>query len=354
MDSEQGVATSQWAICEADARSRDSERRPSGRSKRNPGIDCLRVLCVLYIVGFWHVAGYVSSSSLHVNVISRRVTCIILGTFVFVSGYFIGRKGVDANWRGVLTFYKRRLLRIYPLYLIAIVAFAVLGLYEAAVAVKAALCLSMIAGPPPQTLWFITLLMMLYLAAPWIVIVLTRMSLARLCLYYILALVVIVTYEGLTGMADVRIVMYSPSFVLGIVCARGMVPVWFRRVSVGCVFVLLSVLLSFVPISYDAVLWAPMIAVCSYVVFMVWRDRRVSSGRVFRVVALLSYSSYAMYLFHRPIYEILMRFHAPGHAALRLSYLVFLGLPLVVATSFAIQKLYDAVLGRGETRPVHR
>lgn len=352
MDSEQEVATSRLAIGGSKERPGDKGWCAPRRSRRNPGIDFLRVLCTLYIVGFWHVADYVSSSRLHVNVVSRRVTCIILGTFVFISGYFIGLKGIDVNRRGVLAFYKRRVLRVYPLYIIAILAFAVLGLCGTEVSVKAALCISMIVGPPPRTLWFITLLMMFYLIAPWVVIALQRMSLARLFLYCLLFLFCVAVYEFITGMADLRIVMYFPSFVLGIVCACGMGP-GIPRPGIRYVCVVLSALLSFVPAPYGRLLWTPMITLWSFLVFMVWRDSRVLSDRVLRIVALLSYCSYGMYLFHRPVYEILMEVYTPEHVAFRLFYLILLGLPLVVVTSFAVQKLYDIILGWPKMLHIH-
>lgn len=54
--------------------------------------DFARSLCVLWIVGFWHlykwlsIEYYLSGVALE---ISARITMIVLGTFTFISGWFL-------------------------------------------------------------------------------------------------------------------------------------------------------------------------------------------------------------------------------------------------------------------------
>ncbi len=61
---------------------------------RNIGIDILRVGSIFYIVGFWHLLSYTTAIADHNNFITIRITYIILGTFVFISGYLCGGKKI--------------------------------------------------------------------------------------------------------------------------------------------------------------------------------------------------------------------------------------------------------------------
>lgn len=59
--------------------------------KRNTGIDVLRGLSMLYIVGFWHLLEYTHAIQ-YQNLITHRITWITLGIFFFISGYLIKYK----------------------------------------------------------------------------------------------------------------------------------------------------------------------------------------------------------------------------------------------------------------------
>ena len=72
---------------------------------RNIGLDLLRGASILYIVGFWHMLNY--TKTINKIFISYRLTYIILGTFVFVSGYFIGQKNLDKGKQNIILFYKK-------------------------------------------------------------------------------------------------------------------------------------------------------------------------------------------------------------------------------------------------------
>lgn len=51
----------------------------------------------------------------HKNIITYRITWIILATYVFLSGYFIGGKNIEIQKQDLVSFYKKRVIRIYPL-----------------------------------------------------------------------------------------------------------------------------------------------------------------------------------------------------------------------------------------------
>lgn len=135
---------------------------------RNHAIDILRALSVLYIVGYWHLFNYIQGFP-HANYYTEALTYTILGTFTFASGYLLAGRALGGGVAGLLAFYRRRLLRIYPLYAIALVIFVGIGLVDATIATRAALLVSMLLPPAPPTLWFITMIMSFYLIAPLLI-----------------------------------------------------------------------------------------------------------------------------------------------------------------------------------------
>ena len=150
---------------------------------RNIGIDLLRSLCILYIVGFWHLLGYTEPIPKYDNFITLRITYILLGTFTFISGYYIGLKNTVINKQSLIQFYKKRFLRVYPLYFIAIGLFTILHLSDFDTSIKAALIISMFAQPATQTLWYITMLMLFYSISPLIIIGYQKKTLSKLIIY---------------------------------------------------------------------------------------------------------------------------------------------------------------------------
>ena len=154
------------------------------------------------------------------NFITYRLTLIILGTFVLISGYFIGLKDIKINKHSIMHFYKKRLLRIYPLYLIAIGLFTFFNLSNLITSIKAGFLISMLIKPAPRTLWFITMLMSFYAISPLLIHASKTIKPSNLITYYLIFIIFLLTYLYLTQMLDIRIVIYFPSFALGVFVAR--------------------------------------------------------------------------------------------------------------------------------------
>jgi peptidoglycan/LPS O-acetylase OafA/YrhL len=134
---------------------------------RQRGIDWMRSLSILYIVGFWHLLGYEHFIDHYKNAFTGRVLLVVLGLFIFLSGHLAARSsGADFRPADGLSFYRRRLLRIYPPYLLALLWFQASGLLEHGQLVESALLLSALTGNTPRTLWYITVLMVYMALAP--------------------------------------------------------------------------------------------------------------------------------------------------------------------------------------------
>ncbi len=87
--------------------------------------DFLRALAIAMIIPA-HLSNFLSStySKLALYAIDPYFANMGLGLFIFMSGYLLYYNNHSINsFQSVLSFYKKRLLRIFPLYWAAIAAF---------------------------------------------------------------------------------------------------------------------------------------------------------------------------------------------------------------------------------------
>ena len=91
-----------------------------------------------------------------------------LGTFSLISGYLIGRKYNCETWKDVLFFYKKRVVRFYPLFFLSAVLLYAIGFNNLSQTVISLLGLAPFMEPRPLTLWYISMIMVLYFISPFV------------------------------------------------------------------------------------------------------------------------------------------------------------------------------------------
>jgi peptidoglycan/LPS O-acetylase OafA/YrhL len=309
-------------------------------------IELLRAACVLYIVGFWHLMDYTHGFGGANNAVTVRLTVTVLGLFTFLSGYLLARSPMRLRAPELKRFYAKRLLRIYPLYLLALLAFWALGIADRGIALKAALGISMVYGPPPSTLWFITMILVFYLIAPLLIAL--REATARFLLASLAILAVAVLF-GHAASGDIRIAQYFPAFALGIWRANHG-----RRASArACLAATAAAAAAWglslaFPVDPQFSLWAmPLATFGALAVFLLASRLPLSrDAALVRAAAMVSYASFAMYLFHRVVYKGLHALFDPASATLGLAYLLLVCLPVVIAAALLVQWAYDRSLRR--------
>ena len=120
--------------------------------------DVVRVVCMTYLVAFFHLSGYVYPNGLTgvCHSLSMALAHASLGLFTFVSGYLLGKKYKFGQYgdAGVWTFYKKRILRVFPLFVLASAALWLIGLNGARATLNGLLCISPFVNPVPMTLYF--------------------------------------------------------------------------------------------------------------------------------------------------------------------------------------------------------
>lgn len=122
---------------------------------------------MLYIVCIWHLDDYTPALQFD-NTVTQLLTTCALGLFVFLSGFLLSNRYRVATLSDVRRFYVRRLLRILPMYLVTLAGFYLGGLTTLSVAAKGIVCLNVVSGSPPPTLWFVEVICWLYLITPFL------------------------------------------------------------------------------------------------------------------------------------------------------------------------------------------
>ena len=115
--------------------------------------DVVRVVCMTYVVAYFHLSGYVYPHGLIGGCysLSMALAHASLGLFTFVSGYLLGKKYKFGQYgdAGVWTFYKKRILRVFPLFVLASAALWLIGLNGARATLNGLLCISPFVNPVP-------------------------------------------------------------------------------------------------------------------------------------------------------------------------------------------------------------
>ncbi|CAN5396391.1 hypothetical protein BH11PSE9_BH11PSE9_01540 [soil metagenome] len=312
-------------------------------TQRSGAIDLLRAGLLVYVVAYLHLGGYIGDGQQHVHWSTVAVTNVVLGTFTFLSGYVLGEWKGGMNMQALLGFYGRRLVRVYPLYLLALAGFVLVWLVDVHTAVRGAVVISMFYPPPPMTLWFITMIIVCYVFAPALIVPSPRAGLV----VGVLLWVAMLGFHFGVNETDPRMLTQFPAFAAGVACRRlglrepGRLPIgWlvagFAAALVAAIFTLDRPLLG-------AIVAVPSVIVGPLLLLAVANRYFADVGR-HRVVVLLSYLSFSAYLFHRIVFEVVKRAAWPSSQAGQVAVLVLIGLPAVLLVALLVQSGYDRLL----------
>lgn len=260
--------------------------------------DLARCICVVWIVGFWHMRQYLSLElrpSERDLFVYKSITMGVLACFTFLSGYFL-KKYEFHNSGDILAFYKKRFIRFYPLFVIAVVGLVVFGstIQQGMLAI---LGLSMLYPPPIHTLWYFSMLLLFYLMPP---ILKVRRDLWKSCFSFIFLIILVLVTSYL--FFDIRLFIYFPFYVLGLNISNHTVDKLLNPFSLAVSIVVFVVLClwcqdnCFLQIVHSLCVVIAMLSFCK----LVFLDK------ITQPVSYIAEASMCAYLFHRPIYLIIV------------------------------------------------
>lgn len=328
--------------------------------------DIMRGLAIIIIL-FHHLSDYGLNYydlhnfgiNLNLSLLNVLNTYFGLGLFVYISGVLLQRNYHDlSGWRQVGTFIKKRFIRIFPLYYIALAIFIkLMAVSNTKLILMHVLGLQAILASyhyrPLLTLWYIGLVAVYY--GFFILIKRAEGNKLRLFITLLIFPLLLLIWRGKEGMGDIRLFLYYPVFLSGLYGDKYLARIRndYKKTAGLAIFFFLSVY-SYVLYMYrsslvvhsigqlGAFLLISCIASCIMISFA-WLVRLISSkgAGISKYFKILSYSSYCIYLFHRPVWWALLKMDYPADPMSRLFYLGLIGIPLIILISYTIQKAYD-------------
>jgi peptidoglycan/LPS O-acetylase OafA/YrhL len=285
-----------------------------------------------------------------------------LGLFVFISGYLLSMANPSfERWRTIKQFVLERYIRIFPLYIVALLLFIGLNGYirdslNICTFLLNLLGLQIISAsnncPPLLTLWFVGLILSYYYL--FIILVKFGGDISRL----ITLAIAIFLFSGLLiqrmGWMDERFLFYLAPFVAGILGAKYKL-IEKMKFSHAIFISLLFIIFVGLHIAFvsprEILRFLSFIGVTNFVlhnlivlcfVFIVFALAKViiRAGR-YGFLQKIAYASYGMYLFHRPVWWFMEDMYSPANVKIKAVYLALFGIPLTILVSYYMQRFYN-------------
>jgi peptidoglycan/LPS O-acetylase OafA/YrhL len=352
-------------------------------SLRLSELDALRVIGLSFVL-IAHLPTYLNGDQLLSTLIAINVSFSMaflgLSLFFFVSGFVIYRNNAIRNKRDTTEFLKKRVLRIYPLYWAALLVFIVgatakgvsLGstLYDLSPAtiliqvVGAQGLLSPRFVTPILTLWFVGVILICYTLYP--LVAFFSDSSTQLTLSILGSFILFVTLRVAFGIVDFRFFVFYAIFIAGVLFSKCDVLykpgsrspliryapfLSLTAVLIVIVFINLSISnANALDVNEASLFSIPTIfaiiladALALWFIYSLFGTIRLCTPRLsqntLRLVFILSFASYAAYLFHRPflgtVAELLALIHVQAFVS-DLTVIVF-AVPLLFVFSYFIQ-----------------
>jgi peptidoglycan/LPS O-acetylase OafA/YrhL len=348
IEKDQQVKTAFW-------REHESISAASSETKQIVEFDFLRTVAILLL--FLHHGGIYNFSvfSISLETFKPYIEQLLLGSFVFMAGYLSVHSLEKAS---LGDFLKKRLIRVYIPYLVALVLFVLildLDVDRLDVLIHLAgaqMLLSPEFTEPIMTLWYIGLILSFYIIFGSLYKSIKSPLYLTLAVILIFALTYTLRLEW--DIIGRRFFYYFFIFAAGILCAKT------RTLSIlttdryffldklgllmfGILFFGLYTDLNEFPLYFprllamDFYILAAVITILSFA--RIYR-RQLSN---MRLISFISYSAFFAYLFHRLVWRVLLSIYAPPTLHLVALYQILVGSAIVLGLSFGLQKAYSQI-----------
>ena len=322
--------------------------------KRDVVYDAVRAICILWIVGFWHLRDYLpmeyqfGKDLLHVGEI---VTWGVLATFAFISGLFLSKYKFE-TFGDVKFFYRKRITRFFFLFFLAVISMYIAGLtfhqhffLGGSQVLFCLLGIGSFISPNAPTFWYISMMMFFYMITP--IILFPKKPLNRISISALILLILILASSFTIIDVDSRLIVYLFFYFAGL-----LIPKKHVDKSKNPYFLFAALLVLLIPVHN---IWQSIITDALFVIFLVAFANLLCKSRLNKLFTVISYSSMAAYLFHRHIYlSFVFLFNMGSRTPLRDAAIplwsIIIIIPIVFVLSYYIQKCYDFVYKKVSTK----
>lgn len=308
------------------------------------GFDLARVVAIFVVIGIYHNLGY--AGLYHDNPAIRVLVYSSLGVFTFLSAFLLASKYSFKESGETLSFYKKRVLRIWPLFIISSLMLAVLGFNSWATTIKGIVGISPFWAPHPTTMWYVAMLISLYIITPFVVKGSPKTQCVKaFCIMTLIGLVQIVL-----GTVVPRTFNYYTVYLIGLLLGRnGYEPALTflkskKTIIISCAWV---AMIAVVLLTKNAYLksFSSVVGIIAILNFSLLLAEFWKTNKIFtQTVTILSYASFCAYLFHREIIWAMFRIYKPDGFVPIFFVVLFVAVPLSFICAYFIQKLYDRII----------
>lgn len=345
-------------------------------------VDILKALAIIMVV-ISHFHLYLFDGGEYFELLDPYLAYFGLAIFFFLSGYTLYINNNRFKSMGdVISFYRKRLFRIFPLYWLALIVF--MALYVAWAGFRAFYLepasyydftwtglivhmfgLQTLTGRFIGGMWFVGTIIAYYLLYPLIVYFSKDLKYMLAAVAVLLA-VLVVLYTPLHIVKDGHVPLFLSVFAGGIVACRISL---FDNKSYEKYFIALPIIF-IATLAIDAVIFDKgsfvlneHFSVARYGGYFFVRNVLLLATAMLSYICIrplvsgvdgqakdffkkLSYGSYATYLFHMQLFPVLVLVtYAVFNSTLIADIVVvFLGLPLSLILGYYLQKLYDTIM----------
>lgn len=313
------------------------------KQARDIQFEYVRVIATLWIVGVWHMPPYVDThpSMTIMGWSVGYVTTCMLATFMFMSGYFLSKYTFETKTE-IVSFYKKRLTRFFPLFFLSALLLYRLGFNpHFNQFIFTVTGLSSYFGHQSMTIWFISMLFSFYMVTPLVVRGLEKIKYgmwAKACIVVLFSIAFIYALSCTPLDYDVRLSYTMPFYGLGLVFGRETIiktvsSKWYALVMSAA---LLCALHKFDILGETYLHIDTVVAIVLFFCVCYWL-KYLPLGKV---ITLLSYATMAMYLFHRPIFHLTNKYVLNTYECNLTEFYIIL-MPIMIFLSYVIQLSYD-------------
>ncbi len=323
--------------------------------------DVLRSLALFSL--FLHHGGIYNFSIFGFSLISfiPYLELFLLGSFTFMAGYLLMKSFYKTHERSLLSIWASKITRIYVPYIVALLLLAIFFDIEATRldlvihAFGVQLLLAPRIGIPIMTIWYVGLLLVYYLIFP----ILLKFVDSFLGIFVTSVLVFLAAYMITIRWEffEYRFFYYYLVFLAGILCAKARC---LRAISTTkyylmdkFVFMLIGIyglsmfkeepLYSVNPL-FILVITVYILSMVLFVFSLIQIFIRGSDQLT--LFGYVAYASYFAFLFHRPIWKLILQ---PFSFQTDLSwflYIIIVGSAIVISVSHYLQKTYNSIIQR--------
>ncbi|MCK5020788.1 MAG: acyltransferase [Candidatus Peribacteraceae bacterium] len=335
-------------------------------------IDVLKAVAILSII-CGHLVSYTHIQK--IGLVHGLIMVTSLGIFSFLSGFSLHYSYGEIRTKAKLVhFIIKRFLRIYPLYLVAFFTFLIcfqylkiyhnLNLNLSSIfihSIGAHIALAPEFINPIFTLWFIGFIIICYLSYPLLV---WNESNKKMILVAATIFFIFLSLRYFFNIIDITFFWFYPTFVAGVFWSRTKKFIGISDIKLIIILIVIAVITASIFIPYNLhYIWETffdtwlgtifnivitnifMLSVISISFWLLKPWINSLSKKVYGIILSIAFSSYAAYLFHRPIFalmtELTLRLNMTHN--FQTFFIIFAGLPLLFVVSYFIQKVENKI-----------